>query len=523
MPGSGERPGVGGWWIDDSQGEMPLAVVSRMETPSRPYRAVRTANGFDLADPWSLAYTVVWGRLPLELDRRKLRWDGLREDLAYSDVVPLDSSPPEDPGAADLLASLRNRSVITAANFSCVRLACASASVGSQFERVQPAFPSRFHRARECGPNIVVVYEPGSVADLCLLWHLRAVHGLPDGFPLAVPVTADVSAALSHWWRERAMLSWGLRSTTGYLVSTSVEIDKLTRLAELSGQQWSAAPWEEVLQPSRGCGVSSAEVVVFQHGRAVLPGRNPAEESTVGRSILAELGTSLELIVTPLGSDLPPSQKLARADIGTRYRGGGVLQIGGTLDTVMLEWPTGLTVLDAVMRDRDLRGEPSEQGRLAETLLRRTEELGGLGPLLHAGCQELLAKLGERHGMSWFKRTLRAVLDIEADTDASTVARLAQVEERVRAMAGAPSDEEQTDITFEDVRRVLRDKVAAEAWLGWADQAGLVLRGTQVQCRRCASRSWRPLPELRSSARCVPGMRDNHRPAVRLRHREVPL
>src|SRR5262249_32258269 len=91
---------------------------------------------------------------------------------------------------------------------------------------------------------------------------------------------------------------------------------------------------------------------------------------------------------------------------------------------------------------------------------------------------------------------LRTVLDIQANEDADVEARLAQVEDRVRAMAGEPSDEEQADITFDDVRRVFRDNVAAEAWLAWADEAGLVLRGSQVRCHYCTSRSWRPLPEL---------------------------
>jgi hypothetical protein len=184
------------------------------------------------------------------------------------------------------------------------------------------------------------------------------------------------------------------------------------------------------------------------------------------------------------------------------YRGGAVLEVGATRNTVTVEWPTGLTVLDAVIRDRGLRGEPSEQGHLAETLLRRTDELGGLGPLLHPRCQELLEKLGERHGMSWFKRRLRTVLDIPADADAGIEARLAQIEERVRTMAGEPSEEEQTDITFQDVRRLFNDTAAAEAWLAWADQAGLVLRGTQVRCDHCSSRSWRPLPELAPPVVC---------------------
>jgi hypothetical protein len=505
---------------------MPLAVLGRLKTPAEGYRAVRIANDFDPAHPWTLAYTAVWGRLPPVLDPEQLRRVGLREDVTYSDVVPIDPATPQEPGAADLLASLRDRNVTTATILSCVRLAHASAPLGSQFEGMQPNFPLRFHKARECGPNLVVVYEPASVADLCLLWHLRAVHGLRAGLPLAVPVTADVPAALAHWWQEYAMLAWGLRSTTGHLVSTSVGFGALTQLAELAGQHWSAVPWEEVLQPSSGCGVSSAEVAVFEGGHAELSGLHPSEEAAVGRDIVEEMRLSLELVATPTMSSLPPSPTLARADVN-RYRGGAVLYVGGIRGTVDFEWPTGLTVLDAVIRDRDLRGEPSEPGRLAETMLRGADDVGGIGPLKHPGVHELIEKLGQRHGMNWFKERLRTVLDIRADADPEIAARLAQVEENVRVMAGEPSDEEQDDIAFEDVRRVLGDRVAAEAWLAWADGAGLLLRGTRVQCGYCASRSWRPLPELAPPVVCRGCGRTIDRPygydAVKFRYRASEL
>jgi hypothetical protein len=500
IPPVGTLPGPEGRRVGDGRGAMPLAVISRME-PSRRFRTVRAANDFDKTDPWAVAYTAVWGRVRRELDRQQLRLAGLRDDLRYADVIPVDTSMPQDPGGVDLLASLRGQQM-TAVSLSCARLSFASAPLGSQFEGVRPSFPLRYHKARECGPNVVVVYEPGSAEDLCLLWQLRAVHGLRSGFPLGVPVTADVAATLAHWWREFAMLAWGIRSTTCYLASMSVGIDRLARLAEQAGRQWSAVAWQDVLQPARGCGIGSSEVAVFADGQAQLLARHPTEEAAVGHETLAELGTSLELIATPGGSMLPSSQTLARADPVITYNGGAVLQVGGTQDTVTVTWPNGLTVVDAALRDRDLRGEPSEQGRLAETLLRRTYGLGGLRPLLHPGCQALLAKLGERHGMNWFKDRLRTVLDIRPDVDASIEARLAQVEENIRAMAGEPSEEEQSDITFEDVRRVLHDSAAAEAWLGWADEAGLILRGTQVRCNHCSSQSWRPLPELAPPVVC---------------------
>jgi hypothetical protein len=503
VPQSPQKPNVGGFWVAGAGwGDMPLAVLARMDRPEQGFRTVRTANDFELSHPWAIAYLAAWGRLPTELDPQHLRLSGLRQGVTYTDIIPIDSSMPAEPGAVDLLASLRDMTTMTAASLSCVRLGRASAPTGSQFEGEPPTFPLRFHDARECGPNVVVVYEPGNVEDLCLLWHLRAVHGLRPGLPLGVPVTADVAAALSRWWSEFAMHSWGLRPTKGYLVSASVSMDTLRDLASSAGNQWSAISWPQVLQPSWGCGIGSSEVAVFENGRAELLGVHPSEVAALGNETVEQSHRSLELVVTPVGGRLPPSRTLATADISARYRGGTVLQIGGTRETTTLRWPTGFTVLDGVMRDRGLRCSPSEPGRLAETLLSRADRLGGLGPLLDPGSQELLARLGERHGMNWFKRQLRTVLNIRDDVDASIEERLGQIEANVEQRASAPSEEEQGDISFEDVRRVFANTTAAEAWLAWADEMGLVLRGTQIRCHHCTARFWRPLAEMSPPITC---------------------
>jgi hypothetical protein len=371
------------------------------------------------------------------------------------------------------------------------------------FRRRPPPLPTRFERARDCGPNLVVVYEPGSAADLCLLWHLRSVHGLRAGFPLGVPVTADVAAALANWWGEYAMLSWGLRTTTGHLVSASVDLNQLEQLAATAGAQWSAVPWQEVLQPNRGCGIGSMEVALFDSGQATLSAVHPAETAALGPDVIAEVGQALELMATPSGQMLPPSSTLAREGYFAKYREGAIVPRGDYRTAATMVWPTGLSVLDAVVRDLGFRATPSAPGRLAETLLRRTATLGGLAPLLHPNMQAMLARLGSRHGMNWFKDHLRQALNVDVEGNEAVGERLAAMEEPLRQLAGRPSEEEQTDVTFDDVRAQLNnDRTAAHAWLNWADQAGLILRGAQVQCTHCTRRSWRPLNELAPPVVC---------------------
>lgn len=498
MPAPGTHPEVGGVWVPNSGGEMPLAVLGRTEVPPGGFRTARIANGMNLSDPWTVAYNAVWGRLPATIDPQELTFARLREGATYTDVLTVDGAAPQTPGAADLLASLRDPSMVTGAALSCARLAFSRAPVGSQFERQEPPFPVRFHTARECGPNLVVVYEPGSVADLCLLWHLRALHGLRSGLPLGVPVTEDVPAALKYWWSELAMLPWGLRQTRAYLVSMSVDSDSLTDIATASGTQWDVVSCDAVLQPSAGCGIASSEVAVFTSGVAQLSVVHPAETAALGDEVIAEVARSLQLIATPSGHTLPPSETLASDERLRCNRGGVVIPYGGHRDTsAILHWPTGQTVLEAVVRDVGLRAEPSGPGRLAATLLQRCSGLGiGIGPLLHPIVQELLSRLGSRHGMNWFKRRLRNLVDVDTEVAESVEERLLLIEQRVAAMAGEPSVEEQTDISFGEVQAQLHDRRATQAWLAWSEQAGLLLRGAQVQCSHCMGRSWRPLADL---------------------------
>lgn len=504
IPESQGRKRLGGTWVENSgHGDLALAVLAYSEKPDRGYRTVRVANEIPTSDPWWLAYTGVWGRLPATIDANSLRYSGLLTDLGYSDVLTVDDSVPAECGAADLLQSLRNPQWMTGTDLSCVKLGRASAPLGSQFGAERPDLPIRFHEARECGPNIVVVYEPGSVTDLCLLWHLRAVHGLRPGFPLAIPTTADLEKELAYWWQERAMQPWGLRPTVAYLTSSSVSFADLEKIAEGAGQQWSAIAWQQLLQPSWGCGISSSEIVAFEDGEAQILGLHPVEEAALGRDVLENVAHSLELVVRPNGRALPASMTLARGSLFEAYRGGAVLQQGRTRETISFRWPTGLTVVDAVLRDRRLRSEPSAPGRVAQTLLEQTEDIGGLVPLMLPDILSLLDELSERHGMNWFKRKLRHVLDIGEPVPDDVATRLDRIEEQVRSLAGTPAEEERSSATFDDVKRALGgDRAATEAWLEWADAAGLLVRGVIVKCGRCSAALWRSVHELTPAVIC---------------------
>jgi hypothetical protein len=161
----------------------------------------QTCRGISTDHPWYLAYLAVLGDLPSLPDSMN-SWNNLRPDLTYQDVLTVRSIE-EDVGAAGLLACLRDYTATSAVNLTRVRL---SSGLQASFNQGLLREESRFEWdedriARHYGPNIVVVYKPGSVEDLALIWNLRArfAHAFPSRCPLRPQPTATCRRG---WIRE---------------------------------------------------------------------------------------------------------------------------------------------------------------------------------------------------------------------------------------------------------------------------------------------------------------------------------
>ncbi|ORB76427.1 hypothetical protein BST46_30185, partial [Mycobacterium timonense] len=114
-------------------------------------------------DDWYLAYLSVFGDLPTHPDPMN-RWNELRPDLTYDHVVTV-RGVETAAGARGLASLIGDPSMVSAVDLTRSKL-----SVGVPAATNRDLLPerSRFgwdddRISRRYGPNVIVVYRPGSV------------------------------------------------------------------------------------------------------------------------------------------------------------------------------------------------------------------------------------------------------------------------------------------------------------------------------------------------------------------------
>ena len=145
----------------------------------------------------------------------------------------------------------------------------------------------------------------------------------------------------------------------------------------------------------------------------------------------------------------------------------------------------------AVAADYGLRVRPSANGLAATALLRRLGQFQSTDPLKDERILRKLDELAESRGASYHRKEIRRIRTQLAAADDQTKSAL--LDEAATEPRKAATQDDAHDLTVEGLGL---KRVPARAWIEWAEDEGLLIRGTTVRCGNCTAVHWRSAAEL---------------------------
>jgi hypothetical protein len=458
-----------------------------------PKPTVQTSRGVPTDHPWYLAYLAMLGDLQTTPGPMNT-WNDLPRSLTYQDIATIDGVE-TDIGATGLLALTRTRNAVSAVDLTRSKL-----KVGLPAATNRGLLPetSRYEwdddrTSRRYGPNIIVVYQPGSVEDLALIWNLRARFVHPDGLPLPIPLTDTIGQDLDTLKRSNVEHCFGGGHNVA-LTSFSVPPADLEPIAK--PHRFDVVdPWK-LVGPIGGYCVPSTETAHFTAGVATIPCFTATETEALGISFLGQhQGTWMQLKTTVADEPLPLSPTMRRPNYygEFRYLDGPITKSGHLNQTTDIRQPASMEVLAAFATDFNITTTESSPGRAAEQIMRAAHEK--LSMFAAPGVVDAVRELTRGRHVSLVKTRLNQFLN-QADLDESTD-RYQLLNDRLDKGVGTADVEEIGYLTFNQLKVLMRtSQTGAQRWLQWATASGLVLRGVEARCDRCGHKQWRPLIEV---------------------------
>lgn len=470
--------------------QLLLRIVVDLDGPKP---TVQTSRGVPIDHPWYLAYLAMLGDLPAAPGSMNT-WNDLPPSLTYQDITTIHGVESEI-GAAGLLALTRTRNAVSAVDLTRAKL-----KVGLPAATNRGLFPetSRYEwdddrTSRRYGPNIIVVYQPGSVEDLALIWNRRARFVHPDGLPLPIPLTDTTGQDLDTVKRSNVEHYFGGGHNVA-LTSFSVPPADLEPIAKAHRFDV-VGPWK-LIGPIGGYCLPSTETARFTAGVATIPCFTATETEALGISFLGQhQGTWMQLKITVADESLPLSPTMRRPNYygEFRYLDGPITKGGHLNQTTDIRQPAGMEVLAALATDSNITTTESSPGRAAKQIMRAAHEK--LSMFAASGVVDAVRELTRGRHVSLVKTRLNQFLN-QADLDESTD-RYQLLNDRLDKAVGTADVEEIGYLTFNQLKVLLRtSQTGAQRWLQWATASGLVLRGVEAKCDRCGHKQWRPLVEV---------------------------
>ena len=464
------------------------------------WRTIEVAE-LDTEDPWAPIYAATLGVLPRELDPDLRNFAGLRDDLAFDEIVPIEYNSVTG-SLDDLIERLAKSEVLSPRELAGNSLAT-GLEPDTTFLGHTPLLPSPHHERRAAGPNIIVVVSDGNAADLALLWNLRGAHGDRRAMPIGLPVGQVTREGLARLQQPGVAAMFGFGGGGCRLTSVSVALDELARLAS-SAPAITAVSYEKLLTFGPAPGSHRSQVALFSEGAAYLEAMTGSDRDvlTVSRQVMQRPDLVLDVRVPD--APLPADLTMRGAKYAPSFQAGSaqVRADVNSLSSVRVQWPSSWTALAAVARTRNLHVSQSQPGRAATTLIAALGSVDAVRWLMQRPLIDLLYRLAEHSSIAWQKSQLNdlrgkltsqsrdtAVLD-EAESVLSAA-------EHVVTPAG-----EGRALDFQQFRTVLSTERAAVRWVTWAERHHLLVRGVDIICTNCGAPSWLPMASMPPPVGC---------------------
>jgi hypothetical protein len=481
--------------------EYPALLVAA----SRPRDQYRSIVATTVAEdsPWHLAYIAVLGFLPPG-DRNLLEGVLANPELTIDQVLPIERQDCNEPGLEDLLGRLSSPTAIAAS-----LVALSPRAMKSTVYATDGWLAERDTIARQKGAGIVVLYRPGNVADLCLLWNLRSLHGWPGALPIGIPWPENdhsitvITEQLAHLASRRDVIS-GALSHGPVAVSASIPSPQLAALVdEVNTRPGCFLEWAEPVQllaPAYAPARSTDETPLFTDGEALVSTRTQGDRDWLAATASIPVRPPLRLSVALRGGSVPTGHTL-RGDPfqGPRYLRGAFTTDGSRDELRKVVWPHKWTMLRAVASDHELRVEPSPSGRSALALLSLLGDIREARWLAHRPLLDLLYRTADSGGMTWFKRRAAELAEMAVGAHADRERVRGEFLAVIESMSVSLDAESAGLLSFSNVQRALGNRRAADVWMRWAETRQLVVRGAVMACVRCGAKTWRPITEVAQS------------------------
>jgi hypothetical protein len=440
----------------------------------------RTAEVVQLADddPWKGIYAACLGLLPDKPDSHVLRHGYLKEDLRFEDFVNLVRT--ETTGSLDdLLERTVDSSSISPRQLSMIHLAYAlNGSYGLRAE--SGVLPEPHFVRNSAGPNIVVICSPGNVDDLTLLWNLRSAHGdyrpLPIGIPLG-EIRPDLIQTLTG---HKTFSQYGIVAEHVYVTSASLGSLELSGLlGEQEDRQFHVVDCSDLLTLGGPAGWNREDVMVWADGKATFVPLPADSKRDVLEDVSFARHTRMQVDLEVVSSPFPNGEDVRIDGPNSHFYSGSISMSVGSRRSEPIEvaWPSRLLIARAVASNRNLEISESEPGQAARVALATLLDMWEISNLAHAPLLHLLEEMAARSGFGWLKMRAREM-----------------GREVAPAEAVGPTTDQLPEKAFSDFQRALGNNAkAAKYWLVWAERAGLIVKGFQLQCPLCSAKQWIPV------------------------------